>query len=110
LEEVKGDEERQTKIINTFRAIEMHALCGCIAIGILQMLSIQLGNSDLLKKVRYLRTRSNEIASEATMMAFVRNQLILHLSKKDPLRIIQIIKSKQSSNEITIEPNIGKVA
>jgi hypothetical protein len=110
LEEVKGDEERQKKIINTFRAIEMHALCGCIAIGILQMLSIQLGNSDLLKKVRYLRTRSNEIASEATMMAFVRNQLILHLSKKDPLRIIQIIKSKQSSNEITIEPNIGKVA
>jgi hypothetical protein len=90
-------EQARKNIKNTVRAIHSFAFCSCVAIGIQQMLSLKLETSVDWRKVRYLRTYSNDYASEATIREFLRQQIYLQLEKPSQSFIMQIIQSKQKS-------------
>jgi len=93
-EQIDNDRDRRT-FINKIRATEMYSLCSNIALGLLQILAIQIGESLDVKKIRFLRTYSNSIPSEATMAAYIRQQLYFIFSTYRNLPIVRIIKSKQ---------------
>ena len=97
------DEKDRLRIQRTVRAIEMYALCSCIAMGLLQLLSLELSAAEDFKEVRYLRSKSNTYASEETMMAYMRHQIYSCLSKNAPLAVIQIILRKQKWKESDID-------
>ena len=71
LERVK-DEKSQEKILEAVRAIEMHMVLSCIAMGILQSLSIRFIGKVSSSQIRYQRTSSKGRVSEATLMHYFR--------------------------------------
>jgi hypothetical protein len=87
-------ESKRKSIIETINATERFAMLGCIALGILQILSLRIGGFEEGKKIRYLRTISNEYPSEGTMMVYVRNQINLRLGKPSRFRIMDILNGK----------------
>ena len=93
-ERIDSDEDRK-RVINKIRAIEMYALCCNIALGLLQILALRIGESIDVRKIRYLRTYSNTTPSEATMAVYIRQQLYSIFSGSRELPIVRIIKSKQ---------------
>lgn len=95
------DADAKQSIIRKVRAIEMYVLCSSIALGLLQILSLKLGDSLYMTDIRYLRTYSNEYASEATMMTYVRNQIYFAFAEPAKFCVIELIKSKQNKQEIT---------
>ena len=95
IDEIK-DPKVKERIINTLNAIEMHVMCSCISIGLLQIIALKFSSSDLKGyKLRYLRTLSNEVASEATVASYLRRNIFRILPKNAELSITQIIKNKQ---------------
>ncbi len=52
------------------RAVEEFVMFSCIAMGLLQMLSLRYSDSRDLPNFRYLRTHSSCVASEGTTMCF----------------------------------------
>lgn len=61
-------EESRKKVLETVRAIEMHMALSCIAMGILQSLSIRLIGKASSGQLRYQRTPSKGRVSEAAIM------------------------------------------
>jgi hypothetical protein len=94
LDEIKSEKERLA-IIKKIKAIEGYVLCSAIALGLLQIISLKLGTGINLKKIRFLRTYSNDYASETTIREYMRNQIFMMFSKSELFPIMQIIKSKQ---------------
>ena len=97
LDDIKSRQERLV-IIRKIKAIEGYVLCSAIALGLLQIMSLKLGTGINLKKVRFLRTYSNDYASESTVRAYIRSQIFMMFSKSEQFSIIQIIKAKQKSD------------
>jgi hypothetical protein len=93
LELVEADDKRL--IVDKIRAIEMYVLCSNIALGLLQIMSLHMSDTLNIKNIRYLRTYSSAIASEATMATFIRKQVYLMFAQSDEFDLTQIIKSKQ---------------
>lgn len=91
-------ESAKTKelILSTLKAIECYVMCSCIAIGLLQILSIKFSNEINKTPFRFLRTKSNAIVSEATVKCFLRKNIIWLIMKNRSLTISRIIKEKQS--------------
>lgn len=97
LEQVDDERSRQN-ILKAVRAIEMHMALSCIAMGILQSISIcSLGklSSDQL---RYQRTPSKGRVSEAALMVHLRKYFFLFMEKQPELRITQIIREQQDKS------------
>jgi len=65
----------------------------CIAMGLLQMLSLRFSDSLHLPDFRYLRTRSSHIASEGTTMCFLRRNLFRFIALHTDLTISRIFLS-----------------
>jgi hypothetical protein len=88
------DERVRTNIVNSLKATESHALFGCIAIGMLQMISLKFSHK-ISGGFRWLRTKSNDFASEATIADFMRKNIfrLFHVSPEYP--IIQKIRKRQ---------------
>ena len=82
-------------IVGKIRAIEMYVLCSNIALGLLQIISLHMSDALNLKNIRYLRTYSSAVASEATMATFIRKQIYLMFAQSDDFQLTQLIKSKQ---------------
>jgi hypothetical protein len=59
----------------TVSAIERFALLSCIALGLLQMISILFASTFSDASVRFMRTKSNTIPSEATVADFMRKNI-----------------------------------
>lgn len=71
-------------------------MCSCIAIGLLQIISLKISSNYLkLCKFRFLRTSSNELASEATIASYLRKNIFRIMTKNVELSITKIIKAKQ---------------
>jgi len=88
-------------IKNTVKAIERFALFGCIALGMLQMISLLFTDTFSGKAIRFMRTPSKAVPSEATVADYMRKtiyQLFLFFSD---LPITALIKCRQS------EPDVG---
>ena len=105
------DEAAQKNILKTIRAIEMFVLCGCIALGSLQICSLKYGNRlELWKKVVYLRSYTNGIASEATMAEYIRNQFYALMGHGSKLGILKKIRFKQSVEPLASAEEMDKAA
>ena len=98
LEDVTDSQERK-RILKTIQAIEGYVMCSCIALGLLQILSMNFSRQINWSIVRYLRTPSKEIVSEATMACHLRKSIFHSLGKNKDLSITRIIKSKQGDLE-----------
>ena len=94
LERVESEESRK-KVLETVRAIEMHMALSCIAMGILQSLSICLIGKVSSGQFRYQRTPSKGRVSEAAIMHYLRKYFFHLLGQKPELRITQIIQEWQ---------------
>lgn len=99
LEEIT-EETVKAKIRLTIKAIEGYVLLSCIAIGILQIISIKLSKSIMPSFFRYLRTPSNEVVSEATVAYYLRKNIFRIMHKNKQLTITRIIKKKQVEPEL----------
>ena len=94
LESVTDKNDRKN-ILKTIRAIEMFALCSSIALGILQLCSLEYSASLDIKKLRYLRTYRGKFASEATIVEYIRNEFNRLCFLGSELPIMQKIRMKQ---------------
>jgi len=91
---VKGEKPRR-KVLEAVRAIEMHMVLSCIAMGILQSLSIRYIGKISSSQIRYQRTPSKGRVSEATLMHYFRKHFFRLLGQEPGLRITQIIQGLQ---------------
>lgn len=66
------DQQKRDKILETVRAIECHMMIAVIAMGSLQMLSMQFSDELNVMKFRYMRTPSRKGVSEVTIMCYLR--------------------------------------
>lgn len=99
IEDIRNPRE-QEKIQLTVKAIEGYVMFSCVAIGILQMISLTFSKEIQTKTFRFLRTPSKAIVSEATVMCYLR-QNIFHIMAKTPnLSITRFILDKQEKPDI----------
>ncbi len=75
------DERSRKKILKTVRAIEVHMELSCIAMGILQTLSIRFIGKVCSSQIRYQRTPSKGRVSEAALMHYFRKHFSAFWSK-----------------------------
>lgn len=97
--ELVESERSRKKVLEAVRAIEMHMALSCIAMGILQSLSICLIGKVTSTQIRYQRTPSRERVSEATLMYYFRKHFFCLLAQNPDLRISQIILGLQKYPE-----------
>ena len=97
LEEVVEEKERRN-ILKTVRSIEVHTVLSCVAIGILQSLSILMLGEFSPDQLRYQRTPSKGKVSEVTLMAYLRKYFFLFMEKHSELQITQIIRNQQDTS------------
>jgi hypothetical protein len=95
IEDIKSTKEKEL-ILSTLKAIEGYVMCTSIAMGLLQIISIKFSVEINKTSFRFLRTRTNEIVSEATVACFLRKNIIRLIAKNSSFTISRIIKEKQS--------------
>lgn len=91
------DKSKRKCILDTVKAIECFALLSCIALGMLQMISILFAKSFTGKVIRFMRTPSNTIPSEATVADFMRKTIYQLFNYFPNLAITVIINKHQSA-------------
>ena len=92
------EEKEHSNILKTVRAIEVHMVLSCAAMGILQSLSILMSGEFSPGQFRYQRTPSKGRVSEAALMAHLRKYFFLFMEKQPELRITQIIRKQQDKS------------
>lgn len=92
-----SDIQEQRNIINALKAIEGFALFSCIAVGMLQLISLEFSHCLDLRSIRWLRTYSNNIHSEASIAYFLRKSFFCMFQKPTSFFIIRIIQDRQFS-------------
>ena len=97
LEQVTDEKSRQN-ILKAVRAIEMHMAQSCIAMGILQSISVSSLGKLSSNQLRYQRTPSKGRVSEAALMTHLRKYFFLFMEKQPELRITRIIRKQQDSS------------
>lgn len=85
----------------TVKAIEGYVMFSCIAIGLLQMISLTFSKDIQTNTFCFLRTPSKTIVSEATVMCYLRQNIFLIMAKKPNLSIIRFILEKQETPDIS---------
>lgn len=98
LERVK-DETSRKKVLEAVRATEMHMALSCIAMELLQSLSISCIGKVRSDQIRYQRTPSRGRISEATLMHYLRKHFFRLLAQKPELCITRIIQGRQEASE-----------
>jgi len=97
--ELVKDEKARKKVLEAVRAIEMHMALSCIAMGILQSLSIHFIGKIRSSQIRYQRTPSRGRVSEATLMHYFRKHFFCLLLQNPDSCITQIIHGLQKYPE-----------
>ena len=98
MEQVEGERPRR-KVLEAVRAIEMHMALSCIAMGILQGISIHFIGKVSSGQIRYQRTPSRGRVSEAALMHYFRKHFFRLLGQKPELCITQIIQGLPEAPE-----------
>ena len=93
--EAVTDKDAQAAITKTVKATEGHVFCGAVATGLLQMAALRFSSTAELTNVRFLRTRRNEIESEATVADCFRQNFYPLLLRNADLGISKIISERQ---------------
>lgn len=97
LEQVKQGRGREN-VLKAVRATEMHMAISCIAMGILQSISVYSAGKLSSIQLRYQRTPSKGRVSEAALMVHLRNHFFLFMEKQPELYITQIIRKQQDKS------------
>jgi len=92
------DERARRNVRKALDASEGYVFCGAVALGLLQMLSLLFFNGDTGLKLRYLRTSSKTVPSEATVADWLRKNIFRLLPTNKDLTISQIILGKMDAN------------
>jgi hypothetical protein len=87
---------QRIQILKTVQALECHVFLASIAMGLLQILSLRFSSSLPEGNLRYLRTTSCPILSEASMMDFFRRRFFRLIAASPDLTITRIIHDRQS--------------
>ena len=85
------DERRQQCILKTYEAIERYVLLAVIAMGLIQMMILQVDNPEEIQRIRYQRTIRPGRLSEATLMEFLRRTFLCGLFARPEKSISPII-------------------
>jgi hypothetical protein len=94
LEQV-NDETDRMRIRQTLQAIEGFVMCSVIATGLIQLIALRFSGRTPALFLRYLRTPSKAIVSEATVVAHLRQSIFRLFAQNSQLPVTQIIRSKQ---------------
>ncbi len=86
----------KSKIVETLRAIEGYVCMAIISLGLLQILSLKFSKQLNMSSFRWLRTKTNQVVSEATVAYYFCKNIYRIMEKYSHLSIMQIIKSKQN--------------
>lgn len=89
------DSKAQQRISQTVKAIEGYVMFSCIAIGLLQLVSLKYSQMVDAPNLRYTRTPSKETVSEATIAFYLRKNIFRMLAKNPLNSITRIITRKQ---------------
>jgi len=89
-------------ILKAVKAIEGFVFCAIVATGIMQMVSFKFSGTEELSRIRYMRTISKDILSEATMADFLRRNIFRLLSKSINLTVSRLIINKQIASDEAI--------
>ena len=89
------DSKARANILMTADAINRFTLLGCIALGLLQIISLLFTSAFSGSALRFMRSKSNSVPSEAAVAHFMRKN-IFHLFRFFPdLSITAIISHRQ---------------
>lgn len=88
-------EETKLLISSTLKAIEGYIMCSCIAIGLLQIISIKFSKEINKTTFRFLRAKSKMIVSDATVTCFLRKKIFMHIAKNSRYFFLPIFYSIQ---------------
>lgn len=92
------DEKYKANIVKTVRAIEAFMNFGCIATGILQLLSLKCGRIIWKRYRGWLRTSTSEVPSEETVMTVIQESFFHNFSDFRNTRIYAIITAKKRNS------------
>ena len=106
LANVTSPEERE-QIMKTVRATELYVLISSVAIGILQILSIEFDTLSLRAQLRYQRTPSGTRISESNVMSYLRRHIFTFMESHVENTITQLIRSAQERNESGKRSNVA---
>jgi hypothetical protein len=101
--ETVTNEEDQERIVRAFNAIQGFVMVATVAFGLLQICSLRFAGEITAPKFRWLRSRSNEIPSEATTAHFMRKSIFRVLTSRLDLPIMRFIHNRQ----IPFSPDAG---
>ena len=93
--ETVSDKRDRKLILGAFRATQVYVTVACIALGLLQICSLKFTNEINSSPLRWLRTRTNLIHSEASTADFLRKIIFKLFDSSSELSIIRFIKSLQ---------------
>jgi hypothetical protein len=96
LQENITDDQARECVLKTVRAIESFTLISGIALGLLQMISIIFASTFNGSAVRFMRTPSKVVPSEATVADFMRKTIYQLFRFFPHLAITALIKERQS--------------
>lgn len=91
------DSKKRHRIRQVIRATELYALLACVAMGILQALSIDYSNGVFSEQLRYQRTPAKRNPSEANMMVCLRQRIFSLLAFHAQNEIPRLIFLAQST-------------
>ena len=98
LQSVASPKDRE-RILKTVRATELYAFISSIAMGILQILSVEFDTPELRAQLRYQRTPAGDRISEANLMRYLRQRIFVFMAFQPENSITQIIRSVQKPAE-----------
>ncbi len=91
---VSGSRDKRL-ITAAFRAVQNYVMTACIALGLLQISSLMFADEINASPLRWLRTKSNAIPSEASTADYLRKTIFKRFGFSSYLSIIHFIKQLQ---------------
>ena len=93
-----SDAREKKLIIATFHATQRYLMTACIAVGLLQICSLLFADEINASPLRWLRTKTNVIPSEASTADFMRKIIFKHFGSASNFSIIRLIQQLQHSS------------
>ena len=106
LDNVSSSKAR-TRILLTVRATEMYIFLSCVAMGILQGISVEFDSAHFIGKLRYQRTPAQKRPSEANIKHYLRHSFFVLLFQDPRHELTRIIQAAQSGNNIQNQRDVA---
>ena len=89
------EKKERERIRLALRATEMYVFCCCVAMGLLQMISLRFSNTAEMEKRRYQRTYTTGPWSESAVADYLRKNIFRFMTKHPNLAITRFINRHQ---------------